>query len=105
VETDQSGEVAFLMNKALWTVAAILLVQIQPLKASGVDLSPISSINLHGIEELPALLEQFQEGYAGIRTTRSKEEEELMLGTTPVLKPVFLQAKGYLRGVVEQEIA
>lgn len=93
------------MNIALWAVVGILLLRVQPLKASVVDSSPDQVIDWHRIEELPALLEPFREESAGLRTSLSKEEEKLALGTTPVLKPAFEQAKGYLRGVAEEEIA
>lgn len=93
------------MNKALLAVFSILLTLTRPSEASISLPSPATAFDIHEIEELPALLETFSEGYEGRRTAVTREEEELVLGEVPVLKPVFMQAKGYLRGVLMEEIA
>lgn len=90
------------MIKAAFAVFSILLILIPTSEASA---SPTVLFDLHQIEELPVLLETFSEGYEGMRTAVTKEEEELVLGEVPVLKPAFMQAKGYLRGVLVEEIA
>ena len=93
------------MNKALFAVFYILPTLIHPSEASASFPSPTPVFDFHQIEELPALLETFSEGYEGMRTVVTREEEELVFGEVPVLKPLFMQAKGYLRGVSVEEIA